>query len=333
MSAPLGRQEVRAALRADRSFLWSIGLFSAFVNLLMLTGPIYMLQVYDRVLSSRSMETLVALSLLVVFLYSMMGFLDFARGRVMARVGARFQSRLEKRVFDASMRRAASEGGAPVSGLRDLEQVQRLMMLPVATSAFDIPWTPIFLFGIWIFHPWLGTLAIIGGGILIAIAILNQHFSRESTHEASAATFQADTMSARIGTDADMISALGMRETVFQRWQALRGLALNKNVNSADHSGSFLSATKSLRLLLQSAMLGLGALLVLRGELTPGAMIAGSILLGRALAPIEQATAAWPMVQAAMKSWIRLGTCSNKCLRNLHAPSCHDQRPSWMCRT
>ena len=109
IAAPPGRGELRAALKQDRGLFWGIGLFSAFVNLLMLTGPIYMLQVYDRVLSSRSIETLVALSLLVVFLYSMMGLLDFARGRVMARVGARFQARLERRVFDASMRRAARQ--------------------------------------------------------------------------------------------------------------------------------------------------------------------------------------------------------------------------------
>jgi ATP-binding cassette subfamily C protein len=282
---------------------WAVGLFSSFVNLLMLTGPIYMLQVYDRVLSSRSIETLVALSLLVVFLYSMMGLLDFARGRVMARLGARFQARLERRVFDAAMWRAADQGGTPVSGMRDLEQVQRLMTAPVSTAVFDIPWTPIFLFGIWIFHPWLGTLAILGGATLIAIAILNQKLSRESANKANAATFRADTMAARVGTDADMISALGMRDTVFDRWHAMRRSALDTHLAAADKSGSFLSATKALRLMLQSAMLGLGAVLVLRGELTAGAMIAGSILLGRALAPVEQATGSWPLVQAAVKSW------------------------------
>ncbi|MEO0752391.1 MAG: type I secretion system permease/ATPase, partial [Pseudomonadota bacterium] len=298
-----GRMELRSILRKDRGLFWGVGLFSAFVNLLMLTGPIYMLQVYDRVLSSRSIETLVALSLLVAFLYAMMGLLDFSRGRVMARVGARFQSRLERRVFDASMRQAASDGGAPVSGMRDLEQIQRLLTAPVSTAVFDVPWTPIFLFGIFIFHPWLGTLALAGGVILIGIAVANQKVSRDASGEANAASFKADAMAARVGTDADMISALGMRDTIFSRWETLRGTALDKHLGAADMSGSFLSATKALRLLLQSAMLGLGAWLVLRGELTAGAMIAGSILLGRALAPIEQATGSWPLVQAAMKSW------------------------------
>ncbi|MEO0748613.1 MAG: type I secretion system permease/ATPase [Pseudomonadota bacterium] len=295
--------ELRAALRQDRALLWGIGIFSGFANLLMLTGPIYMLQVYDRVLSSRSVETLVALSLLVLFLYSMMGLLDFARGRVMARVGVRFQSRLERRVFEASMKRSASNDGRPFHGMRDLEQVQRLMTSPVAMSAFDIPWTPLFLFGIWIFHPWLGSLAIAGGTLLVILAILNQRVSKEASADANTASFEADAMAARMGRDADMISALGMRETMFKRWMSQRGLALDKHLGAADISGSFLSATKAFRLLLQSAMLGLGAVLVLRGEVTAGAMIAASILLGRALAPIEQATGNWGLVQTAMKGW------------------------------
>ena len=295
--------ELRAALRQDRALLWGIGLFSAFANLLMLTGPIYMLQVYDRVLSSRSIETLVALSLLVVFLYTMMGLLDFARGRVMARVGVRFQERLERRVFEASMKRSASNDGSPLHGMRDLEHIQRMMTSPVAMSAFDIPWTPVFLFGIWIFHPWLGTLAIAGGALLIILAILNQRVSKEAAADANTASFEADAMASRMGRDADMITALGMRETMFRRWMSQRGVALDKTLGAADISGSFLSATKAFRLLLQSAMLGLGAVLVLRGEVTAGAMIAASILLGRALAPIEQATGNWGLVQAATKGW------------------------------
>ncbi|MEL7011753.1 MAG: type I secretion system permease/ATPase [Pseudomonadota bacterium] len=302
------KPELRAALRQDRALLWGIGVFSAFANLLMLTGPIYMLQVYDRVLSSRSIETLVALSLLVLFLYSMMGLLDFARGRVMARVGVRFQSRLERRVFEASMKRSAANDGRPLHGMRDLEQIQRLMTSPVAAAAFDIPWTPVFLFGIWIFHPWLGTLAISGGTLLIILAVLNQRVSKDAAADANTASFEADAMASRIGRDADMIAALGMRETMFKRWMSQRGLALDKHLGAADISGSFLSATKAFRLLLQSAMLGLGAVLVLRGEVTAGAMIAASILLGRALAPIEQATGNWAMVQAAMKGWKSLST-------------------------
>src|SRR6056297_1781242 len=155
-----GLDELRAARRESRSLYWFVGVFSFFVNLLMLTGPLYMLQVYDRVLGSRSVETLIALSVLVAFLFGMMGILDYARGRVMSRAAARFQGRLDKRVFDAVMRKSALvKDDATATGLRDLEVVQRLMASPVLTAVFDIPWTPVFLMAIWIFHPWLGALA------------------------------------------------------------------------------------------------------------------------------------------------------------------------------
>ena len=170
-----GRQELIDARSESRWLYWGVGLFSCFANLLLLTGPLYMLQIYDRVLGSRSEATLVALSLVVVFLYAMMGLLDFARGRVMARVGARFQARLDRRVFDAMLRRSAiKQDPLAASAANDLEIIQRLMTSPVLMAFFDLPWTPIFLFGIGLFHPWLGVLALSGGAILIGFALLNK---------------------------------------------------------------------------------------------------------------------------------------------------------------
>src|SRR6056297_3933416 len=181
-----GREELREARRESRGLYWFVGIFSFFVNLLMLTGPIYMLQVYDRVLGSRSVETLIALSVLVAFLYGMMGLLDYARGRIMGRVAARFQARLDRRVFDAVIRKSAVEPDAPgATGLRDLEAVQRLMSSPVLMSIFDLPWTPVFLAGIWIFHPWLGVLALVGGGVLIVVSLINQVVTRQPMHNAN----------------------------------------------------------------------------------------------------------------------------------------------------
>ena len=149
-----GFEELRQARRQSRALYWAVGIFSFFVNMLMLTGPLFMLQVYDRVLGSRSEETLFALALLVAFLFGMMGLLDFARGRVMARVGARFQSRLDARVFDAVQRRASvGQSAQAQTGLSDLESIQRLMTSPVLMAVFDIPWTPFFLLGISLFHP------------------------------------------------------------------------------------------------------------------------------------------------------------------------------------
>lgn len=304
MKLEAGRQELRAARRESRSLYWFVGVFSFFANLLMLTGPIYMLQVYDRVLSSRSIETLIALSVLVLFLYAMMGLLDYARGRIMGRVGARFQARLDRRVFDAVIRKSAVQPDAnTATGLRDLEAIQRLMTSPVLLAIFDMPWAPFFLAAIWVFHPWLGILALAGGALLVVVTLVNQAVTRRPTGQANNASVQAEAISEQLRTESEMIQAMGMRDAAFDRWQAMRGRALSTAIEAADLGGTFTTTTKTLRLLLQSAMLGLGAWLVLRGELTPGAMIAGSILMGRALAPIEQAIGQWALVQRATKGW------------------------------
>ncbi len=299
-----GLPELRAARRESRGLYWFVGLFGVFVNLLMLTGPIYMLQVYDRVLGSRSVETLLALTGLVCFLYGMMAILDFARGRVMGRVGARFQSRLDRRVFDAVLRKSATHPDqGTATGLADLEAVRRLMTSPVLTAIFDMPWTPIFLAGIWIFHPWLGILALSGGALLIAIAVINQITTRQPGLDAGRTAVRADAIATQIRTEAEMVQAMGMRNAAFDRWQIARGAALDSQIGSTDLSTTFTSVTKAFRLFLQSAMLGLGAYLVLQNQLTAGAMIAGSILMGRALAPIEQVVGQWALVQRARQGW------------------------------
>lgn len=302
-----GLREVREARAESRSLYWAVAIFSVFANLLMLTGPLYMLQVYDRVLASRSVETLVGLTVLMLFLYFIMGVLDHARGRIMARVGARFQSRMDQRVFDAVMRKSAVRPDAiAASGLRDLESVQKLMTSPALLALYDVPWTPIFVFAIFIFHPWMGYLAVAGGLILVAVTVLNQAFSRIPLTRAAAGTIRAETMGEQIRVEAEMVQAMGMRDAAFTRWQQLRDEALTQHIAATDVGGGFSSITKTFRLLLQSAMLGLGAWLVLRGEMSPGAMIAGSILMGRALAPIEMLVGQWAIVQRATKGWTTL---------------------------
>ncbi|WP_420010501.1 type I secretion system permease/ATPase [Tateyamaria sp.] len=300
----MGRAELRTARAQSRGLYWAVGLFSLFANLLMLTGPIYMLQVYDRVLGSRSEETLIALSLLVLFLYGVMGILDYARGRIMARVGARFQARLDRRVFDAVVRKSAvAPDMRTQSGLADLESIQRFLTSPVLLAFFDLPWTPIFIAGIFLFHPLLGWLAVAGGALLIVIALVNQVLSRRPQLKAGQAGQVAGAMSDQLRIEAEMVQSMGMRDAAFNRWQQARGEALSAQIQATDVGGGFTSLTKTLRLFLQSAMLGLGAYLVLQNEMTPGAMIAGSILLGRALAPIETMLTQWPMVQRATKGW------------------------------
>jgi ATP-binding cassette subfamily C protein len=302
-----GRRELAAARAESRGLYWFVAIFSACVNVLMLTGPLFMLQVYDRVLGSRSEATLVALAGLVAFLYLMMGILDFVRGRVLSRIGARFQSRLDRRVFAAAIERAATgERHATAAGVRDLETIQRFMSSPVLSALFDIPFTPVFLFGIFIFHPWLGILAVSGGAILVIATFVNQAHTRDPVLRSSVANAEADRLSERLKTEADMVQALGMRGAAYVRWNKLRDRALGLTLNASDAQGGYAAGTKTFRLFLQSAMLALGAFLVLREQMTPGGMIAASILMGRALAPIEMAVGQWSMVQGAVRSWNNL---------------------------
>ncbi len=327
-----GLQELRSVRAQSRGLYWTVAVFSFFVNLLMLTGPLYMLQVYDRVLGSGSRETLFALSLLVVFLYGLMGLIDFARGRIMARVGARFQDALDQRVFDASLRRASlGKSTGSETALQDLESVQRLLTSPVLTSVFDMPWAPLFFFGIALFHPWLGLLAIVGGGALILAAVFNQLATRRHNERMLAATHNANRMSSQMQSEAELVSALGMREAAFGRWKTVRRMSLQETMTTADVGGGFTTSIKTFRLFLQSAMLGLGAYLVLEGEITPGAMIAGSILLGRALAPIELAVNQWAIVQRARKGWYSLADHWGQCRQCSRARNCPRQPPSCNC--
>ncbi len=305
-----GAEELASARAGQNWLLWAVAVFSGFVNLLMLTGPIFMLQVYDRVLGSRSEETLLALFALVAFLFAMMGLLDLARARVMARLAGRYQSALNARVFSAALSRSALFPGdaAAASGLRDLDAIRQLLASPVFLALFDMPWAPVFLAAVFIFHPWLGFLALAGGALLVVTALLNQTTTRRAVLSSAAAGQQADRLSDQLRDEADLIQSLGMRGASFARWMQARSEALDQSIAASDRSGTFSTFSKTFRLFLQSAMLALGALLVLEGKLTPGAMIAASIMMGRALAPIEQAIGGWAMVQRAAEGRRRLAT-------------------------
>ncbi|MGV6804269.1 MAG: type I secretion system permease/ATPase [Ruegeria sp.] len=302
------RHELKKVRNQGATFLALAFLFSIFVNLLMLTGPLFMLQVYDRVLGSRAVETLAALFLLVALLYGLMAMLDFARGRIVARFGARFQSTLDERVFDATLRRALlpQARSAPARALRELESIQALCSSPVLLALMDLPWTPVFLAAIFIFHPLLGWLAVAGGALLIIIAVVNQVMTHRKVAEAQVASAKANAFSENARQAAEVVRSQGMQQDVTERWLQQRSQALSQTIAASDWTGSFTSLTKSLRLFLQSAMLALGAWLVLRNEMTAGAMIAGSILLGRALAPVEQIVGQWAAVERARTAWISL---------------------------
>lgn len=303
-----GRSELVSARKSGRFYIISVFLFSSVVNLLFLTGPLFMLQVYDRVLGSRSEETLVALFILVGVLYAVMAILDYVRGRVLARFGAQFQETLDERVFTAVLRRSLrpAERGAHVGGMRDLETIQGALASPGIMSLFDLPWTPIFFAALFVFHPMLGWLGIAGGAVLIILTMLNQILTKSSVLDAQSASAQASHFADQIRTKAELARAQGMLSVLTQRWRHLRQDAQDNTVRASDVSGLITTVTKALRLFLQSAMLALGAWLVLQGEMTAGAMIAASILLGRGLGPIEQSLAQWPQLQKARAGWLGL---------------------------
>ncbi|MEM1389145.1 MAG: type I secretion system permease/ATPase [Pseudomonadota bacterium] len=277
---------------------WTL-FFSILSNLLMLTGPLFMLQVYDRVLGSRSEETLVALTGLVAALYLAYAVFEFVRSRIVARIGARLQEAGQAPVFAAVVARP-KRGAQPSS---DLDTIGALTGSSALVNALDVPWAPLFIAAIFVFHPLLGFVAAAGALVLLANALLNQMLTRSSRRRARQAQGAAQHFSVSAVAGADVIRAQGMLPAMQRRWSDLRNRAASSELSAADRGGWFTSSGKAFRLFLQSAILAVGAWLVLQGELTAGAMIAASILLGRALAPIEQVIAQWDLLQRGFAAW------------------------------
>ncbi|MCX7286909.1 MAG: type I secretion system permease/ATPase [Rhodobacterales bacterium] len=303
-----GQAELAAALRGARLALGFAFIFSALVNILMLTSPLYMLQVYDRVLASRSEETLVALSLLAAFLFLVMGVLDHSRGRIMARVGASLQAGLEARVHAAALRRLAVAPNdlAAQSAVRDLDALARLWASPALVAMFDAPWTPLFLAALFVFHPLLGWVALAGGGVLIGVTLLNQRRTEAPLAAAHLSIMTAEREAYAQRRSVETIAARGMAGPALSRWQGLRARGQREGLAAADIAGRWSTVTRTFRLVLQSAMLGLAAWLVLRHQVSGGAMVAASVLMGRALQPVEQAIGHWSVVTAARQARARL---------------------------
>ncbi len=303
-----GRSELRDVRSALRGMVITVGFFSVFMNILMLTGPLFMLQTYDRVLPARSESTLLALAIVMAFMFGIMGLLDWARGRLLTRMGAEFQARLDRRVFGALIKRAVSgelidEKTGAGQQLKDLEAINRFYASPIFAALFDAPWVPIFLVGLGFFHPWIGAFAVAGGIILALSALLNQVSTRTSSVKAAVSGFHSDRYADQLRDEAETIRSLGMQTNAFEKWSKSRQKALALSVKSSDTGGAYTTISRTFRIFLQSAMLCLGAWLVLRGEIGPGVMMASSILMGRALQPIEVLIGQWPMVQRAMRAW------------------------------
>ncbi|WP_170756188.1 type I secretion system permease/ATPase [Ruegeria lacuscaerulensis] len=302
------RVSISLAAAKSRDLLLIAMAFSIFTNLLMLTGPVFMLQIYDRVLSSRSEETLLVLFGLVTLLFTIYGFLEYARGRVSARIGARIQSTFGPLAFKALLERSALKrsSGIESHGLQDIEALKAFFSSPLLLAIFDLPWTPIFLVAVFIFHPYLGWLALAGGCVLVSAALINQILTVNKTLQAQSISQSANRFAGQVQEMSDLAWSQGMASDLEKRWKKLQDAALHSSILANDWTGGFASFSKAFRFFLQAAMLGLGAWLVLQNELTAGAMIASSILLGRALAPIEQCIPQWSLAQKARRGWRRL---------------------------
>ncbi|WP_431297990.1 type I secretion system permease/ATPase [Tabrizicola sp. BL-A-41-H6] len=306
--ASAGTAELYAARKVLKPALLVAFVFSVFVNLLMLTAPLYMLQVYDRVLVSRSSETLVALSLLAAGMFVLMGVIDHARSRITARIAARLQTSLDGRVLTAALARlrAVPNDSAAHSAQNDINEIARFWASPAFLAILDTPWTPLFIAAIFVFHPWLGWLAASGGALLLLAGWLNQRATDKPMLNANRAALAADRQSDALKAEVDVTYALGMAPAALARWRAQRELAQRHSLLAADIAGRWAVFTRTFRLFLQSAMLGLAAYLAIGGQVSGGAMIASSILMGRALQPLEMIVAQWATVARARQARLRL---------------------------
>jgi ATP-binding cassette subfamily C protein len=300
--------ELAAALKDCRRAFRSVALFSGVVNLLMLAGPLYMLQIYDRVLSSRSVPTLIALSIFLVGAYAFQGVLDLIRSRVVVRSAAVLDQRLALAVHSAVIRlsvasRHPGDGPQPV---RDLDAIRGFLTGAGPIAIVDLPWVPVFLTICFLIHPWLGVASTIGAVTLFTMTLLTERASRAPAKALAQDAGRRSIMVEAQRRGGETIMAMGMGGALGQRWAGVNNRYIAATASLSDVAGGFGSASKVLRLLLQSVILGLGAYLVIRQEMTAGAMVAASIMMGRALAPIETAIANWRAFIGARQAITRL---------------------------
>jgi PrtD family type I secretion system ABC transporter len=299
---------VRAAIRRCSLAILGVAIFSGVINILALTGSFYMLQVYDRVLTSRSIPTLVGLTVLMAGLYAANGMLDFLRVRVMSRVGVRIDNELRENAFAAvqTMPLRFRKSGDGLQPIRDLDQIRSFLSGLGPTALFDLPWIPLYLAVVYLLHPWLGTFSLGGAVLLVFLTLLTELRSAAPMKEAAQSAGQRLALGEAARRNAEVIKAMGLGGRMQKRWKEINSRHLAHQLKAADAVGGIGTVSKVLRLLLQSGMLGLGAYLVIEGELSGGAIIAGSIIMSRALAPIETSIAHWRGFVAARHSHRRL---------------------------
>ena len=303
---PVVSELKKSLLSAKKSFIM-VGLFSMFINILMLVPPLYMLQLYDRVLGSRSQDTLIMLTLIVVVLFITMGLLEVVRSRVLVRVGNKLDSMLSQRIFDSLFELERKAPGRSSSmPLNDLTQVRQFMTGNGLFAFFDAPWMPIYIIVLFIFHPAFGFFAIFAAIVLVGITIANEYSTKDKLAEANnlsrASTIYVDSNI----RNAEVVNAMGMRNNISKIWADKYYGFLNAQNIASDSAGVWSNLSKSLRVMFQSLILGLGAYLAINMEVTPGMMIAASIIMGRALAPLDLIIGSWKGFSSARSSYERI---------------------------
>lgn len=287
--------------------LFFTSMFSLFINLLMLAPPLYMLQVYDRVMSSRSPETLLFITLLLVWLFATLGALEFVRARILTRTAFEIDYGLAPRIFTALHTNTFQQPDQINNhALQDLATIRQFLSGSAPFAFFDIPWTPVYLILLFLFDPLFGWFAVGAASILITLALLNEWSTAKQQKAAAQTQHHATEMVSASLRNCEVIQALGMQGNLRDIWQVKYEQALQENLQVADRSGMFVSLSKTLRMLFQSLILGLGAYLAINNHITAGMMIAGSIIMGRALAPIDQSIGAWKQFIAARNGFYRL---------------------------
>jgi ATP-binding cassette, subfamily C, bacterial PrsD len=302
------RTELGEALDACRSTFWAIALFSGMSNILMLTGSIFMLEVYDRVLPSRSVSTLVALLLLAAGLYGALAILDLIRGRIMVRIGNSLDEAVSERVYDAIVRLPLIIGnrGDGIQPLRDLDAVRSFLSGLGPIAFFDLPWIPFYLAICFAFHPYIGLTALVGAVVLVALTLVTEVMMRRPGKDVADYARNRSLLAEASRRNSEAILAMGMNGRLAKRWTQANQQYVTANRVASDVGGGLGALSKVLRMLLQSMLLAVGALLVINQQATAGVIIAGSILGARALAPVDLAIANWKAFIAARQGWGRL---------------------------
>lgn len=293
---------------ASRLAIIAIALISGVVNVLALTSPLFMLQVYDRVLSSGSLPTLIGLAVLTACLFAIQCLLDVIRARVLLRIGEAFDRKLALRVHDAVVRlplltRMPGDGLQP---LRDLDNARGFLSSQGPTAFFDLPWMPLYLGVCFLFHGWIGMTALVGALILISLTLVTNALSQGPSRETVLLNISRSAQMEAARRNAEVIQAMGLGRRMAWRWQRENSAYLEANRRAGDVAGTLGGISRSMRLVIQSAMLGIGAWLVIRQEVTAGVMIASSIMMGRALAPVDLAISSWKPFLMARQSSARL---------------------------